>query len=265
MQYHYDSIHHYIAKQVSKMVEDNYANEENKDDIIVIFRNLWLNPTRVKQELDAYGRTYRKVIIYQLEPLVDNHWHNKERIIENLRGADEVWDYDLDNIEVLRANGIDAKFRPFRYSKSLKTIESAENPEISLYFYGTHTEKRNKELREYLNHFISRNDEEFHIFANLGFVWTYRTSEDFQNRMMANSKIILNMNPYDGECRQQQPRIIFPLVNGKCVLSQKSNRNYYGNSIVEFTDKEDLGDKVIWLLRNDNWKNFTNWNGEMTV
>jgi len=26
-----------------------------------------------------------------------------------------------------------------------------------------------------------------------------------------------------------------------------------------------MGDKVVWLLANDNWKNFTHWNGEIIV
>lgn len=265
MQYHYDWIQENVAKQIIAMLEENYANEENKEDIVILFRHNWLNITRIKDELNNHGRVYRKIILYQLEPLVDGHWHNKERIIENLYGADEVWDYDLDNIEVLNKHGIEAKFVPFRYTKSLKTIENDSNPEISLLFYGTFTEKRSRQIADYLNHYHSKNKEGFELFANLGFVWLYRNTEAFQNKMIANSKIILNMNPYEGECRQQQPRIFFPLINGKCVLSQKSNRNYFGDSIIEFTDIDDMGDKVVWLLANDNWKNFTHWNGEMTV
>jgi hypothetical protein len=75
--------------------------------------------------------------------------------------------------------------------------------------------------------------------------------------MIGRSKIILNINPYEGECRQQQTRIFYPLINNKCVLSQKSSINYYDNLITEYTDWKDLYQKMIHLLENDRWKDYT--------
>ena len=66
------------------------------------------------------------------------------------------------------------------------------------------------------------------------------------------------MRPYEGECRQQQTRINYALTNNKCVISQKNNINYYGDKIVEFDTKEDLLSKLVYLLDNEKWRDYTN-------
>jgi hypothetical protein len=247
------------------MVDDNYANEKNKGDAVVFFKHIWQNFESIKRHEEEYNKNYyNKIILYQLEPLVDNHWHPKERLIENLRGADEVWDYDLQNIEVLNSYGIHAKFRPFRFSPSLKTIKNVENPDITCFFYGTMTERRASMIRGYTDGYIA-SDHTLEAYMNTSIVSSYRVPYQLQDEFISRSKVILNINPYEGECRQQQSRIFYLLTNNKCVLSEKANINYYGNAITEFQGSQDMGDKLIWLIQNDNWKNFTNWSGEIIV
>jgi len=259
--YHiYDGLHQDLSMQISRMVDDNYATLEYGNSAIVYFKHIWNSAKVLKQQSPQYD----KLICYQLEPLVKNHWHNIDRIIGNLEGADEVWDYDLDNIEILKQYGIDAKFKPFRYSPLLKQVKNVENPEISCLFYGSLTDKRHKEIRAFIDAYSCAVDNAY-TYLTSNIVWLYRTPYSFQDEMIARSKIVLNLNPYEGECRQQQSRIFYLLTNNKCVLSEKSNRNYYGNSIIEFEGYQDMGDKLLWLLKDDNWKNFTNWNGEITV
>lgn len=89
-------------------------------------------------------------------------------------------------------------------------------------------------------------------------VWINNIDGALLDEYIAKSKIILNINPYDGATRQQQSRIFYPLINEKCVVSQTSNRNYFGDNIYEFTTKYDLKEKLEFLLQNDRWKDTSN-------
>lgn len=195
-----------------------------------------------------------KTIAYQTEPLLNNHWWKPEQIINNLRGADEVWDYDLDNIEVLKSHGIDAKFKPPRYSQNLNRITTKDDPEIAVLFYGTMTEYRAKFLYDMLHGAVIPN-QHMNTVLDLNVVTLWNVSGAKLDEYIANSKIIININPYDGESRQQQPRISYALNNNKCVISQKSNRNYFGDMITEFIDVHECMAITLQKLSDGSWRN----------
>ena len=104
------------------------------------------------------------------------------------------------------------------------------------------------------------NDEDRDVFSKMRVVNTFNVFGKELDEMIGRSKIILNINPNDGESRQQQTRIFYALINNKCVLSEANRFNYFGNMIVEFTDLPDFASKIFYLLREDNWKNYTNKN-----
>jgi hypothetical protein len=52
--------------------------------------------------------------------------------------------------------------------------------------------------------------------------------------------------------------IFYNLINNKCVLSEKSSINYYGDMIVEFSGYQDMGDKMVSLIKDDKWKEYAN-------
>lgn len=197
-----------------------------------------------------------KLIAYQSEPLVKNHWWSFEDIIEKIKGADEIWDYDIENIQILRNLGIEAKFRPPIYTESLKKVKNVDNPDIDVLFYGVLTPYRSKTMFDLVESvYIPSNY--YHIFTEYNIVTLWNVHEDKLDDYIARSKIILNLNPYEGECRQQQCRLFYPLINNKCVLSQKNNINYYGDMIVEYSDTQDMFYKIMDLLDNDKWKQYT--------
>jgi hypothetical protein len=187
---------------------------------------------------------------------VENHWWKTDAIIESLQGADEVWDYDLDNIEILKQHGIDAKFKPFLYTKALNTIVSNNEPEIDVLFYGTPTAYRGDFFEYFSKSFVHYEGRTSELYQTMNIVNLYNISDHRLSEYIARSKIILNLNPYDGTTIQQQTRIFYPLSNGKCVMSQKSNRNYFGNCIVEFTDCQDFGEKAIELIKTGKWRDY---------
>ena len=240
-------------RDISLMLEDNYSEYSHDATVLIntaprYHINTFKNSNMIK---------YNRVIAYQLEPLIENHWYSVETIVRNMEGADEIWDYDLDNIEVLKKYGINAKHRPCLYSKTLKRIQNLENPDIDILFYGTLSPRRTSIIHDaFYNAYISGN----HLTTISGAttclihqVWGAKLDE-----FIARSKIIINLCPYDGKSIQQQTRIFYPLINNKCIISEKCNRNYYGGLIKEFSNAQEMIDLLGDLLTNDKWKQFSN-------
>lgn len=254
MIYRWFELYSDLWQTLAETLEENYGMMEDPGHTVVFALHHHKPAEQIKEMLNC-----GKLIIYQTEPLVPNHWWKTERIIENIRGADEVWDYDLENIMVLKKYGIEAKYRPPKYCHKLKTVVNNENPDIDILFYGSMTERRSKFISYYLTNAIIRN-EDTQIWLDANFVYAFNTLGKKLDEYIARSKIILNLNPYDGECRQQQVRIYHSLINEKCVLSEKNKFNYYGNLICEFENgnMQDMFDKTIYLLRDDRWKTYAN-------
>ena len=235
---------------ITKMLEENY-NEEIKDSSVVV----GACAKRPFSDFKALSEG-RKVIVYQLEPLVNNHWHLPENIITNIKDADEVWDYDLDNIAILKSFGIDAKHKPCLYTHALKKIENVADPDIDVLFYGTMTERRSRFFSEAFYKAIIPY-EQVSILTDMSTVMLNQVWGDQLDHFISRSKIILNLNPYDGDCRQQQTRIFYSLINNKCVISERSSRNYFGGLIREFSDPQEFILLAGELLTGDKWRDYT--------
>jgi tetratricopeptide (TPR) repeat protein len=236
------------------MVEENYANDYDENDVLVMA----IHHHRTIEEIKTSNPNHKKIIIYQLEPLSKNHWWNEEFIVSRIKDADEVWDYDLDNIEVLKKYGIEAKFKPFVYAESLKRVQNKQNPDIDVFFYGTPTEYRSKILETISNCAVFGKDSSSVPCVVTGFNLTKQSLDEFISR----SKIIIDLQDNNllqkspDEFVQKQSRIYYALINNKCIISEKSKRNYYGDLIIE-AEKEDLLNKIIYLLNEDRWKNYS--------
>ena len=228
------------------MVKENYEGDEHQDQSL-IYGEYVKRP--IKDILPLIPKkNNQKIIVYQLEPLVKNHWWSIEQIVRNIRDADEVWDYDLENIEILKNYGIEAKYKPIAYSESLKKINSI-NPDIDLLFYGSFTDYRG----QFINWFHNKTNSD--LFYDFKFIWISGITGNTLDHFISRSKIILNLNPYSGDTRQQQTRIFYPLINEKCVVSQGSSINYFGDSILQFDDYDSLNRILLEQLKNEQWKN----------
>jgi len=224
------------------MTEDRYGNDIGEKDTIIFALCNFRTIHDIKKEF--YGA--EKYIVYQLEPLHDKHWHTKEKIINNIRGADEVWDYDLDNIKILEQYGIKAKFKPFLYTDTLKTVKNKEDPDIDVLFYGSITKDR-MELLEKLLHQGLMTEK---------FVMLFNYEGPDLDEYVARSKIILDMHTDSNHRIQKQTRLFYALINNKCVISEKSFRNYYGDLIVE-VDRDEYVPTIMDYLNNGKWKTHT--------
>ena len=224
---------------LEEMLKTHYVNEEDSD--IVISLGTYLHESIDDIRLKFPGK---KIIVYQLEQLVENHWWTKEEIIDNIKNADEVWDYDLENIEILKLNKIEAKFVPIKYTESLKKIKNKEFPDIDVLFYGTLTPRRYNIIFNMINR--------DYYYGNINFVYLFNFDSSKLDDYISRSKIILNIHPHDCH-RQEQVRIYYPLINDKCIISETSSINYFGDLILE-RDPEYFRNTIFYYLHNDLWK-----------
>lgn len=241
MTFHYCPIFKEHWEDLIVIIEENYSKFYNEtDDLIILSDHHW-NPI---SEIKKLYPNNKKIIVYQTEPLVEGHWWPVEFIVSRLQEADEVWDYDFENIEVLKSYGIEAKFRPFTYTEGLKRIPYNPNPDIDILFYGAFTPRRCDILTKIGNHY----NNQFKIVILNG------CSKKSLDEFIFRSKVILNINAHDSD-RQKQTRIIHPIVNNKCVVSEKSKINYFGDNLIEldFSDDSFLNE-LYCILKYEKWK-----------
>jgi hypothetical protein len=221
------------------MIKCNYESTENMDCVLCL--GTYLHETVEQIRLKFPGN---RIIVYQLEPLVSNHWWSTEHIINHIKDADEIWDYDLENIEVLKSYGLNVKYAPIKYTESLKRINNKENPDIDVLFYGSLTARRYNIISQMIN--------SDYYYNNINFVYLFNFDGEKLDEYISRSKIILNIHPNESH-RQEQVRLYYPLINNKCIISEQSFRNYFGDLILERAP-EYFRNTIFYYLSNDLWK-----------
>lgn len=217
-------------------------NPKYNTTVFVLGYNVLKNLNDIKAKYPGY-----KVIIYQLEQLYDGSpWVNRQSFY-NLRAADEIWDYDQSNIAWMRQNyKFDAKFVPLMYTEALKRLPPVGEfkSDIDVLFYGYMHERRAKLLFYLQQKFAGK----FKVFDLYG-IWG-----DELDSYIKRSKIVLNLHSSD-KAKQEQARMYYPVINGRCVVSEKSPQNYMGDSIIEI-EYDKLGDGIISLLKTGRWEQY---------
>jgi len=237
----FNRVFDHIEISLHEFVGDNPKYDTT---VFVLGYNVLKNLNDVKAQYPGY-----KVIVYQLEQLYDQSpWVNRQSFY-NLRAADEIWDYDQSNIVWMRQNyKLNAKFVPLLYTEDLNKLPSVNDvdSDIDVLFYGYMHERRAKLLFYLQQKFAGK----FKVFDLYG-IWGEELDSYIQR-----SKIVLNL--HSGETsKQEQARMYYPVINGRCVVSEKSPQNYMGNSIIEL-EYDKLGDGIISLLKTGNWKQYAN-------
>lgn len=219
-------------------------NPKYDNTVFVLGYNVLKNMQFLKTDYPGY-----RVIIYQLEQLYDGSpWVNRQSY-HNLQAADEIWDYDQSNIMWMRHNyKFNAKFVPLVFTDELYRLPSIDDvtADIDVLFYGYMHERRAKLLFYLQQKFAGK----FKVFDLYG-IWGEELDSYIQR-----SKIILNLHSSDN-AKQEQTRMYYPVINGRCVVSEKSPHNYMGDSIIEL-EYEKLGDGIISILKTDRWKQYAN-------
>lgn len=221
----------------TELILHYYDTEEHDGEVFLLGDYIWQPAAHFQSMYPG-----QKIIAYQLEQLCGGpNWHSVNRTITNLAGTGEIWDYDALNATYLSWHGIRAdRIAPMRHVPTLARIPQRE-PDYDVLFYGFVNARRQRILEKMQTQFYGR----------LRFLHAYGVFGPELDDLIARSKVVLNLHAFEPYHRQEQVRIFYPLINGRCVLSEKSQLNYFGDCILEFTEG-DMGRKIEEAL--DCWR-----------
>ena len=228
-----------VFDEVERMLRALYGEDPAYDDRVFVlgYNVARYTPADLRKRFPG-----KKVVVYQLEQLFEgSKWANRHTYAW-LKGADEVWDYDLSNMEFLRRSGIKAKYAPMSYCEALRDIPASPK-EIDVLFYGYPTQRRLRVMSELMGSTWDR-------FST---VWATGVSGDRLRVMVSRARIVLNVHAFFENCRQEQVRMFYPVINGACVLSENSPHNEFGKAIVE-APVDKLAATAVHILKHGLWE-----------
>lgn len=208
--------------QIEIMLRSLYEHDPKyKDTVFVLGYNI-MKGNGMKLLRELYPKM--KVITIQLEQMFfKSPWVTKKKI-EFLSQCDEVWDYDQSNIMFLKNTfAINAKLFTLKYVPELNTMPllPADKHTVDVLFYGAFNDRRQESLNKIRTLMPDRN------IITTDALWGKKLDSTIRK-----SKIILNLHYYERN-RQEQARLFYLMCNHKCIVSEKSEHNYYRNGIIE--------------------------------
>lgn len=233
-----------VFEHVDIMLHDLYGNNPEFDNVIfVLGYHLLKSLQNIRiQSPDS------KIIIVQMEQFYHGSPWGKTHIKNLLKEADEVWDYDESNAKWINDNfNMDVKVHPMQHAPSLKRIPSitelSDNElDIDLLFYGFLHEKRAKLLSS-VQSAMRGHGKIIDLCGVYG--------EELDG-YIKRAKIIANVH-YATHHKQEQVRMFYPVINGRCVVSEVSPKNYMGNSIIQ-VPYHDMASAIITLINDGKWR-----------
>ena len=174
------------------------------------------------QAIETLKQRYGKVIVFNQEPLTATQRQFMHLgYFAWLKQADEVWDYDEQNIEVLKLIRPDVKLHVLKPYKDWSIYKPVAK-DIDILFYGSMNEHRTKILNELKKKYKV-------VILNS---WDGRVID---NHIMR-SKVLLNLHFYYESSMQEQARMI-RWIGAPCrIVSEKSWKNYLNVEELEYSE-----------------------------
>ena len=176
------------------------------------------------QSIEQYKKKFDKVIVFNQEPLTATQRQFMHKgYFTWLKQADEVWDYDEQNIEVLKLIRPDVKLHILKPYKDWSKYPKVEK-DIDILFYGSTNEHRTKLLD-----ILKKKYKVVHFKENNSH-W-----EDLDQYILR-SKILLNIHYYYESAMLEQARMIRWIGSPCRIISEKSWKNYLGVEEMKYED-----------------------------
>lgn len=187
--------------------------------------------------------TPKRYISYNCEQLTtDKKW--SMNFINRLKKAEEVWDYSLENMNVLKKYEIEALHLPIGYSKCMELNKLDIEKNIDVLFMGCINESRLLKMNN-LRSIYYKTPEKFLITNDC---WEDR--EEIYNR----TKIALNLHFYGGRTILEVHRIVPLIANKIFVISERSDDIWYDynyQNVITYYDN--LVKTTVSSLKMDNF------------
>ena len=229
-----------VFAEVERMLHALHDGDSAFDDKVVV-----LGYNVAKYLPQALRRKYpgKKIVVYQLEQLFPGSKWANQHAEKWLRNVDEVWEYDLSNMDYLNRTGFkNIVYRPMTYCEALRDIPEAPK-DIDILFYGYPTRRRLEIMGSLMEH----------TWTKYSLVWATGVTGERLRDMVSRSKVVLNVHAFMENCRQEQVRMFYPVINGSCVVSEKSPHNEFGKSIV-VCDTGKIAATVAHVLDKGLWE-----------
>lgn len=188
----------------------------------------------------------KRIVVYQLEQMLDcNTYFNANWFCRFLEGADEIWDYDPLNVAWLSWKGISVdRLVPMLYSRNLEwNNPPQEAPDFDVVFLGLLGQRRHKIMEAI----------QWHSYQKLKISWIFGDTD--MEKHIQRSKVSLNLHSFEPWCRQEQVRMFVPVINGRTVVSERSQLNVMESLILE-CEKDALGPFLHDVCNSDLWRRF---------
>jgi hypothetical protein len=238
-----DSFNDYVFTDVKKWLTAKFSDNRDYDHTCVVLGSA---ASKMTPEQYRASRPGYRIVVYNLEQLFSGSVWANQFTFDWLRKADEIWDYDIDNINYLGSFGLRARYLPLEYTDAvLFETKPPVFKDIDVLFYGAPTDRRLKILQAWMGM------SQYHAKT---VVITGIRDQELVNYIQR-SKIILNLHAFPSQCRQEQVRMFVPVSNGCCVVSEASAHNEFGMSIIE-TDTKNINVTLKTLIKTGNWESF---------
>ena len=196
----------------------NEYKDDNSNDVIVCGAHDFSRT----QSIETLKKRYGKVIVFNQEPLTATQRQFMHKgYFAWLKQADEIWDYDEQNIEVLKLIRSDVKLhilKPYKDWSKYKPVTK----DIDILFYGTINEHRKAVLNELKKKYKV-------VILNS---WNGNVID---NHIMR-SKVLLNIHYYY-ECSMQEQARMIRWIGAPCrIISEKSFKNYLNVEEKEYSE-----------------------------
>ena len=177
-----------------------------------------INPCS-QYEYGDYTRGYDRVILFNQDPLdCDLVNNNRDRYFDWLRRADEVWDYEETNIQVLAAMGIPASLHILKPYKNWNMYAPVEK-DIDFLFTGSLYDRR-KAVLDFLK-------EKYNVV-----VTPDQTYGEALDSYILRSKVLLNIH---GTTQFQEQARMVKWLGAPCqIISERSIHNYMNVPEVDY-------------------------------
>jgi hypothetical protein len=175
--------------------------------------NLNIAATGIRPE--DFASNSDRLIHYNLEQIrPGNYQITHKSFLDTLRMG-FVWDYSEQNIEELYLAGLTNVFYvPIGYNDAMTRIESADDLDIDVLFYGYETERRVAVLNQIRDKGLNVVTSEILQPQNKPWQNAYR------NEMIARSKVVLNTHAFESNNIFELVRVSHLLANKKAVVAE---------------------------------------------